>query len=44
MRALEAEYRQRMFRIHCATCGRERVMTGGEVQFHQSSGRWEREL
>jgi len=43
-RALQVEFRHQTFRIRCADCGRERRMTGTEIQYRRVSGNWEKEL
>jgi hypothetical protein len=43
-RALQVEFRHQVFRIRCADCGRERRMSGTEIQYRRMRGDWEREL
>jgi hypothetical protein len=43
-RALQVEFRHQIFRLRCADCGRERRMSGTEIQYRRVSGDWEREI
>jgi hypothetical protein len=39
-RALLANAGERSYKVRCSICGRERVMTGDQIQ-RRSSGNWE---